>query len=663
MWIRGLCVAVLLMSAGPVPMAGARPTQARQERASVGEAYFAFLQGRYLEGEGDIEGAIKAYQRAIALDPSSGEVRAELASLYARQNRAQEAITAAEAALAVNPDNTEAHWVLGTVYAAMLRTREDGPRGGQAQAPAQAQPPELDKAIVHLEKARGARRYDLGLAVTLGRLYLRKPDYPKAIAAFTTLRQQEPGLTEAAWLLAQAYQGTGQNADAIRTLEEVVAEQPDFYRGLLSLAEMYDQERQWTKAAAAYARAAEQNPRFAELRVRQATALLNAGQPAAARDILREVVRERPTEAGVLYSLSDAEREAGDLEAAEAAARRLAALEPSGLRGPYLLARVFERRHDAAQVVATLQPAVERASARTPGASRQLSTVLAHLGFAYRDLGSFDRARTAFEQAKAAAGDDPSIDLYIAQTYLDAGDTSQALEVVRRARATRPDDGRLARLEADALRRGGRPDEGIALLRSEVSRHPDRMEGYLALANALGEASKVDDAQRVLDEAEGRFAREVATAFQRGVVFERNKRYADAEQAFKEALARQPDHGPTLNYLGYMLADRGERLDEAAAFVERALKTDPYNPSYLDSLGWTYFKQGDLARARTNIERAARALPRNSVVHDHLGDVLIKLGERDGAVAAWEQALAGDGESIDREVIARKIADARARPR
>src|SRR5262252_2141149 len=93
--------------------AQAATTQAAPSADMVAQAYFQFVQGLTLEGSGDIDGAIAAYKKAIELAPKSGEIHAELATLYARQNRVAEAVTEAQASLAVEPDNRLAHRILG----------------------------------------------------------------------------------------------------------------------------------------------------------------------------------------------------------------------------------------------------------------------------------------------------------------------------------------------------------------------------------------------------------------------------------------------------------------------------------------------------------------------------------------------------------------------
>jgi tetratricopeptide (TPR) repeat protein len=110
-----------------------------------------------------------------------------------------------------------------------------------------------------------------------------------------------------------------------------------------------------------------------------------------------------------------------------------------------------------------------------------------------------------------------------------------------------------------------------------------------------------------------------------------------------------------------MFAERGERLDEAVQLLQRALKIEPGNPSFLDSLGWAFFKQGQLTQAETPLAEAAAKMPENSVVLEHLGDLRFRQQRYADAIVAWERALAGDGESIDRAAIEKKLRDARSR--
>ena len=155
------------------------------------------------------------------------------------------------------------------------------------------------------------------------------------------------------------------------------------------------------------------------------------------------------------------------------------------------------------------------------------------------------------------------------------------------------------------------------------------------------------------------FPDNLSILFQLGAVLEQDGRYVDSERAFRSVLERDSSHAATLNYLGYMLADRGERLEESVDLLLRAIEIDPRNGAYLDSLGWAYLKLDRLELAETHLRQASEQMVRNSVIQDHFGDLLLKLGRHDDAIAAWEAALAGDREEIDVSQIERKIQESR----
>lgn len=640
---------VLLVALAVQPPPSPAPPTPPSSQAAQSEAYYEFVRGRFLEGEGDGEGAIAALRRAAERDPGSAEIRAELAGLYARAGKEAEARQAAEEALARDPDNSEAHWVLGTLFASRL------PRSEQEQA---AQASDLTSAISHLEKARPNRKYDLGLLLTLGRLQLARGDAQAAIEPLSTLWQQEPGVADAGLLLAQAYESTGKPTEAVAVLREVVAYEPRFGRAWTALAGLLETQGDSAGAAEAYRQAAGQSPRAADLRMREASAWLSADQPAKARDVLRELVMQSPTDGNVLYLLSEAERRSRNLDEAESAARRLVALEPTGLRGAYSLALAFEQRRAYREVVEILGPAIEK----QPAGNRQVLAPLVHLAFAHQELGDYASAIAAFERARALNPGDAALGMYVGQALMASKQYAKAATELAAVRQKSPDDLRLARLEAQAWSGQGQLDRAVAILRPFIDTPGATSAASTALATIYSDAKQHDQAARVLAEAEARFTDDPDLPFQRGAVLEQQKKYEAAEAAFRVALARDPLHAPTLNYFGYMLVERGQRFEEAIQMIERALAADPHNGSYLDSLGWAWFRKGDASKALTHIAAAAGQMPMNSIVQDHHGDVLSALGDREGAVAAWTQALAGDREQVDATAIQKKI-DGAARVR
>jgi tetratricopeptide (TPR) repeat protein len=638
------------------PAAG---TPAPSGPSKVAEAYYQFMLGRFEESEGNIDAAIKAYKQAALLDPGSAEIQAELATVFARQNRVRDAIAAAEAALKLDPKNIEAHRTLGLVYAALAHPQEERTKPTTPST-------YTTQAISHLEAAM--QRPDVAaepsLQLALARLYVDTSAFDKAVPLLTELLEEEPEVDEAVPMLAEAYERLGRPDEAAKVLDQAGQRDPKFYA---SLGESYERQRRWPEAADAYGKALKQFPGNVELKVRLAVALLNepdASKAARARDLLGDALKSSPGDGRTLYLMTQAQRLLKDLDGAEATARRLMSVQPASLWSATALAEVLADRHEYPKVIDTLEPLVTSGAKDKPGedsAARDLRPALVQLAFAYQEVGDFDRAIATFQRVRDLSPNEVTSDLYLIQANLAASRFKATVELARAARARYPDDQRIPRLEADALRQSGHADEAVSLLEATRAAHAADPTSHLALAELLASARRYADAERVVHDALVKFPDDLSILFESGALAERQKRYAEAERVFRQVIGRDPHHALALNYLGYMLADRGERLDEAVSLIKRAVELDPYNGSYLDSLGWAYFKQDKLDPAEANLRRAAAELPRNSVVQDHYGDLLFKLGRYADAAAAWQRALDGDGEEIERAVVERKLRTAKGK--
>jgi tetratricopeptide (TPR) repeat protein len=255
----------------------------------------------------------------------------------------------------------------------------------------------------------------------------------------------------------------------------------------------------------------------------------------------------------------------------------------------------------------------------------------------------------------------------LAQAQRSSGDIEGAEATAKSLIAAHPDDVRATYLMAQMLEAKGRYEEMVDLLKPAIARlrSSNSRTGTVAMllateGIALQQLKRNDEAMAVLKEAASMAPDDTTVMFQLGAVLDRAGRHAEAEKAFRDVIAKDPLDANALNYLGYMLAERGGTgLDEAVGFIQRALKVEPDNPSYLDSLGWAYFQQGKIDLADTPLSTAAGKLPKNSVVQDHLGDLRLKQRRTDEAIAAWQRALEGDGESIDKTKIQKKIDQAR----
>lgn len=638
--------------------AAARAQQPKPDR--VAEAYQQFLLGHYLDERDDEAGAIAAYKRAIELDPSAADIPAELAALYLRENKIQDAMATAEQALKIAPTNREANRVLGVIYAALSESSRGGRTRGPVAGGSATNDENLGKAIKYLETAVTGviGEVDPNVRATLARAYVLAGQYDKAIPILASLVEEQPAWADGPVLLAEAYAASGRNADAITWLKEHAEEDS---RLLPTLADFYERERRWKDAAETYGRAVQQSRRNSpELKSRYANALVFAGgrqNLEKARELLNELTTTRPADLSrTLYLLSQTERRLGDFTASESTARRIIAQNNRSPWGYYALAEALEARRAFDDVVKELAPVIAENRGKP---EFDVGLLLPHIGFAYQELGQMDKAIAAFEEARKLSPKDPSLAAYLADANIVAKKYQAAVDVTKAALLDNPDDVRLIRVHARALRLAGKADQGIAVLEEATRKHGDDPTSFIALAQMYAEADRGAQAIRVLQEAQTRFPDDTSIAFELGATFDKQKKFADAEAAFKQVLNREPDNAAALNYLGYMLAERGERLDESVNYVKKALEIEPDNGSYLDSLGWAYFKAEKLDLAETNLRRAAEQLKTNSVVQDHYGDVLLKLGRFEDAIAAFNRALSGDGDSIDKAEIDRKIRAAR----
>ena len=197
------------------------------------------------------------------------------------------------------------------------------------------------------------------------------------------------------------------------------------------------------------------------------------------------------------------------------------------------------------------------------------------------------------------------------------------------------------------------------MTKSMLKGTPDDREIYIALAQLYSGLKRWPDAEEALAKADQLSAKPEEkdyVNFVAGSMYERQKKYELAEEAFRKVLATDPNNAVTLNYLGYMLADRGVRLEEALGYVKKAIQLDPQNGAYLDSLGWAYFKLGNYALAEENLRKAMDRIQNDPTVLDHMGDLLQKTERLKLATAYWERALSEWAKSVPTQVDTTELA-------
>jgi len=268
-------------------------------------------------------------------------------------------------------------------------------------------------------------------------------------------------------------------------------------------------------------------------------------------------------------------------------------------------------------------------------------------------------AAAAYTVALAEQPTNRQLKLQRIAALFNAREFTQAAVFAGEARKQHPDDLNFPRLQARALFEAGDRAGAITIAEGVAKANPRDLQSQLTLATLYSNSGRTNEAIAIAESAAKTFPKEPDVQFALANAYSDAGRSSDAERVLRQMLASYPTDARLLNHLGYMLANRGEQLDEAVSLVRRALAVDPDRPEYLDSLGWAHFKKGELNEAVKYLMAAAEKLPKNSEVQDHLGDVYARRGSFQEAIAAWTRALAGDGQGVEKAAIERKLEDAK----
>jgi tetratricopeptide (TPR) repeat protein len=212
---------------------------------------------------------------------------------------------------------------------------------------------------------------------------------------------------------------------------------------------------------------------------------------------------------------------------------------------------------------------------------------------------------------------------------------------------------------ADVLRAAGKRDAALEVLEALARAYPDMPRVFAAKGNLLREAGRPEDAKAAYTGALSLYDDSAPAKwvvfYARGIANHQLDLWPEAEADFRAALALQPGNPQVLNYLGYSLVERGEKLDEALAMIERAVAAMPDNGAIVDSLGWVLFRLGQYDDAVEILERATTLEAVDPVINDHLGDAYWAVGRSIEARFQWQRALSFNPTEADAQRIRDKL--------
>ncbi|HEX6280256.1 MAG TPA: tetratricopeptide repeat protein [Pyrinomonadaceae bacterium] len=568
-----------------------------------------------------------------------------------------------------------------------------------------APPSDVDEAIELANLALKIDKNNFGARRILARLYTFKSGLgsrsldsthsSKAVDHWKFVASLDPRYAEAWAFLAEFYERQDKQPERIDALEK------------------------WRSSAAAidsqfYQRMtggrANLSPEAATIKL--AEALAKNGKATQAIDILSQIIADDPDNAAAIDLLGDAiaESKATDLEKAISALRQAVYANPDSLPLLKLLSEAYVRSGQVSEAAQTLEGAAlrlaetDRSKAALQfvalGEMLERSGKYAEAGVAYEKAirmrglqmgdtlsdderiligetlerlisvakaeGKLEKIPAIIERSRAYFGpEDPFADRQLIAYYRETGKRLDALKLVQSQRSRMPNDEGWARQEATLLTELGRVDEAVGGYRKFVAARSsaedaavDTFSSLLFITNLYAQANRgkeaVEAANQALAAARGAERRQIArlsiaTALQNSGDFD------GAESTLRDILKESPNNPIALNNLGYFLLERGQRFGEALELIRKAVDTDPTNPSYLDSLGWAYFKIGKLAEAELYLREALRHDSSSVTINEHLGDVYAAQSKKEQAKSYWQKALTLASEDSDASRLKQKL--------
>ncbi|MGH9316611.1 MAG: tetratricopeptide repeat protein [Thermoanaerobaculia bacterium] len=607
---------------------------------SLRETRRLYLQARRSVADGQFREALDLYRRLIVDLPEDAVVRYEYAQLLRDLNVLDEAVLQAREAVRLDSGLAEAHRLLGTLELAA----------------GESDPARLGRAIEELRSARELAPADSGIAGTLARALLAqgRPGEAARILDEVPEARTQPALMR---LAAEAQARSGRTSDAENVYRDLLQADPTDRETTAALVDLYEEGDRIDEALLLLQDLQKRDPENIAIAERITLDLARAGRFEDSEKRARDLAARRPENREIRRLLAQVLFEKGDLGGGEKILRDLLSADPEddATRNALASELVRERRFDEARPM--LEESLRRAGTVPKAAGqRQAATVeLGYLAFLRKDYAG---AKSVLEPA-ALSGKTigPRAMRILLAVARDVEDFPYGLERARAAAAVEPDNPEWAAAWAEFQSRvGNRKEADEALLRLSGS---DEAERVLAAADAYARLKDYANAARVAREAARRFPDSTEALFRLASSLEREGATAEAEKVFSKLLKVRPHDAAAQNYLGYMWADRGVRLEKALELLEKAVAREPRNGAYRDSLGWVYFRMGKLELAESNLRQAHQGEPDDPTIEEHLGDLSEKQGNVDSAVTHWERALVLKHE--EPEKVRQKLARYRAR--
>jgi len=505
------------------------------------------------------------------------------------------------------------HFIQGSVYEV---------KGEYAQA-----------ALEYQEALRADTNHAMYFGLAKCYAALNKPAL--AVDAAREAVRMAPGKNEYRKLLADIYAAAYDLDGAAAQYEEIIRRDSSNVEAWYNLARVY-QVRKPLKALETYEHfTARFGPEW-DVLLQTADLCNKLGYPLRAAAALRLMVDIDPGNRELKRSLAQTEMRAGNLDSALAVYGNLREVDPANLGYQAEIAGILLLKKDYRRAAGMFDPILKNDTVSVD--------VKIHIGELY--YGQMEKDSTLvpvtqgiFEKIRDANPKDWRPYWFLGGIAASRRDDSVAVRNFRRVTelASWNADGWVF-LSSVYLTKNDF-QHSVSILESAEKAVPDDFRVNFFLGVAYSRVGRNPDAARVLEKAHQISPRDTEAIAQLALVYDSMKRPEESDSLYEEAIRINPDFALALNNYAYSLAERGLQLERALTMARKALEAAPDNASYLDTMGWIYFRLGRYRDAESYVKKAIDKGEANAVVLEHMGDIYFRLNDTDRALEQWNAAL------------------------
>jgi len=443
--------------------------------------------------------------------------------------------------------------------------------------------------------------------------YLEQDNLQEAEEICKKIIINEPKSADGYFYLGNIYYKQDKTDKAIVMFSKVIEIDPAADTAYFNLGLAFGKKEDFQNAEKYYRKAAEVNPEYTSPVFALGLMFQIQGKPEKALEEYSKLIEHSKFDPRAFKNIALAYSQLKKYKEAIEALKIAVELDPGDLDSLHRLALILYQEKDYQESIKYAKFIVA-ADAGSAGAYQIIGT-------ASLELGRIPEALVAYEKFVELEPGNPSGYLYLSYLY-----------------TKKPDFEKL-----------------ILLLEKGVKEIPDNLDLKIYLGGAYFENKNYEKSETAYREALKLKKDDERTLYSLGVLLERKGKYEEAVSSFKNVIALNPKNAEAYNYAGYIYADRNQNLEEAHRLITEALKLEPENGAYVDSLGWVYYRMGRIEEARVEIERAVALMKKtgneDAIIFEHLAEIFIKQNMTGKAVKMYEKSLKiSDNESVRKKL-------------